>query len=332
MIDPRPLEDVSAITFLGAELAAKHPVVTTWQVPPPSDRRLRQVDDARARTCRCATSRSRTPIPVLQGYKNSVGIGYHFNFEDPIRFANFGITAAYTPAGNLPGDERGHVDIDGQLPRLARRAVVEPVRFLRPVRADQAQPQGLRRQARLRLAADLRRAAQARRELRSRLLRQDRHAAERAERRHHLHPAARLRESACTTPTCVARSAQSTTRRESRGRSWLTGNHVNGDTVPQVRGTLDVGFRAAAGAFLAVAAQRRRRVATAIAATRSPTSTSAASATTTSTTARSSAIASTTRCRASRSTRSAGRTSCARWSNGTCRRSSSSRSARRAST
>ena len=31
-IDPKPIEDVSAITFLGAEVAAKHPVVKTWQV------------------------------------------------------------------------------------------------------------------------------------------------------------------------------------------------------------------------------------------------------------------------------------------------------------
>jgi hypothetical protein len=31
VIDPKPLEDLSAITFLGAEVAARHPVVTTWQ-------------------------------------------------------------------------------------------------------------------------------------------------------------------------------------------------------------------------------------------------------------------------------------------------------------
>ena len=36
IIDPRPIADVSAITFLGAELAEKYPVVKTWQVPPPS--------------------------------------------------------------------------------------------------------------------------------------------------------------------------------------------------------------------------------------------------------------------------------------------------------
>ena len=52
-------------------------------------------------------------FPVLQGYKNQVGAGYHFNFEDPIRFANVGVTAAYTPAKSLLGSERGHVDVTG---------------------------------------------------------------------------------------------------------------------------------------------------------------------------------------------------------------------------
>ena len=38
IIEPRPIKDVSAITFLGAELVEKYPVVKTWQVPPPRAR------------------------------------------------------------------------------------------------------------------------------------------------------------------------------------------------------------------------------------------------------------------------------------------------------
>jgi hypothetical protein len=50
----------------------------------------------------------------LQGYKNSIGAGYHFNFADPLGFAKIGVTAAYTPiGGNLPGDEKGHVEVTG---------------------------------------------------------------------------------------------------------------------------------------------------------------------------------------------------------------------------
>jgi hypothetical protein len=113
-IDAKPITDVSAIKFLGAELAAKHPVVTTWQVPPPS-----AVDDAKLITEQGRYEPIRhlglqSAYPVLQGYKSAAGIGYRFNFEDPIRFANVSATVAYTPTtGDLPGDQRAHIDING---------------------------------------------------------------------------------------------------------------------------------------------------------------------------------------------------------------------------
>jgi hypothetical protein len=113
IIEARPIGDVSAITFLGNEVATKHPVVTTWQVPPPST-----VDDEKLVTGKGSYAPLRNlslvnAFPVLQGYKSELGVGYHFNIEDPIRFANFGITGAYTPGSNLAGSERGHVDMVG---------------------------------------------------------------------------------------------------------------------------------------------------------------------------------------------------------------------------
>jgi hypothetical protein len=113
IIEPRPIEDVSAIRFLGAEVAAKHPVVTTWQVPPPST-----VDDEKLIVAKGPYDPPRNvslanAYPVLQGYKDSIGIGYHANFDDPLGFAKLDVTAAYTPTGGLPGNERGHVDISG---------------------------------------------------------------------------------------------------------------------------------------------------------------------------------------------------------------------------
>ncbi len=52
--------------------------------------------------------------PVLQGYKNTAGIGYHVNIEDPLQFASLGITAAYTPENNLrAAARRGHIDVTG---------------------------------------------------------------------------------------------------------------------------------------------------------------------------------------------------------------------------
>jgi hypothetical protein len=112
-IEPRPIDDVSAITFLGAEVAAKHPVVTTWQVPAPS-----VVDEQKLITGRGPWVPLRdlslaNAYPVLRGYKDSVGIGVHANIEDPLAFARIGVTAVYTPDNDLPSSQRGHLDITG---------------------------------------------------------------------------------------------------------------------------------------------------------------------------------------------------------------------------
>ena len=114
IIDSKPIADVSAIKFLGAELVDKYPVIKTWQVAPPST-----VDEEKLITYRgpyepikqVALSNA---YPVLQGYKNFVGVGYHVNFDDPLQFASLGITAAYTPSSSLPANERGHIDITGR--------------------------------------------------------------------------------------------------------------------------------------------------------------------------------------------------------------------------
>ncbi len=114
-IDAKPLTDVSAIAFLGTELVKRHPVVTTWQVPPPNT-----VDDEKLITGRGVYAPLRelglvNAYPVLQGYKSSAGIGYRFNFEDPIRFASASVTVAWTPGnGELPGGQRTHFDASGK--------------------------------------------------------------------------------------------------------------------------------------------------------------------------------------------------------------------------
>ncbi len=111
IIEPRPLKDLSAIKFLGAEVAAKHPIVKTWQVAAPGT-----VDDRRI----ARSTGSYHPVrnlelanayPVLQGYKNVAGVGYRVNFEDPLDFTSLSITAAYTPAKDLPNSERTHLDV-----------------------------------------------------------------------------------------------------------------------------------------------------------------------------------------------------------------------------
>jgi hypothetical protein len=109
VIEPRVIEDASAITFLGAEVAARHPVVKTWQVPPPGNVDAEALITARGPYVPLHELRAGTAYPVLQGYKDSVGVGWHANIEDPLRFASVGLTAAYTQEANP--DERAHLDL-----------------------------------------------------------------------------------------------------------------------------------------------------------------------------------------------------------------------------
>ena len=113
IIDPRPIEDLSAIAFLGAETVAKYPVLGTWQVP------AAKGVEYESRVMRAGSYRPlhelvlESAYPVLQGYKNVGGLGYHASFGDPLGFAHLGVTAAYTPTHELGADERGHLEIEG---------------------------------------------------------------------------------------------------------------------------------------------------------------------------------------------------------------------------
>jgi hypothetical protein len=113
-IDPVPLEDVSAIKFLGTEVAEKRPVVKTWQAAAPNSVDFDKLVVDKGNWVPLDNIGLANAFPVLQGYKNSIGAGYHFNFADPLGFAKIGVTAAYTPTGNLPGDEKGHAEVTGE--------------------------------------------------------------------------------------------------------------------------------------------------------------------------------------------------------------------------
>jgi hypothetical protein len=111
IIEPKVLEDVSAITFLGSLVAEKYPVVKEWQVPPPST-----VDFDREVIRRGPYDPPKhvgieSGYPILQGYKDSAGVGYRLQFADPMNFVNVGIQASYSPDNDLGKDERMHAAI-----------------------------------------------------------------------------------------------------------------------------------------------------------------------------------------------------------------------------
>jgi len=113
-IESRPLDDVSAITFLGERLAAEHPIVKNWMVGSPAAVPF----DTMAKTTgtyRLAGGLKRESFyPIVQGYKNTGAVGMRFNFSDPLQFNRASVLATYSPAGDLPQPERIHLEADYQ--------------------------------------------------------------------------------------------------------------------------------------------------------------------------------------------------------------------------
>lgn len=113
IVEPHPLDDISAITFLGNDLVEKFPVIKTWQVPPSNAVDYEKQVIAQGPYLPAKHVRLDNAYPVLQGYKNSIGVGYQANFADPLGLASLGLTGAFTPTGHVSRDERSHAEVTG---------------------------------------------------------------------------------------------------------------------------------------------------------------------------------------------------------------------------
>ena len=110
-IPATPLQDLGAIHFLGAEIAAQHPIVKTWNAGSPSRIPLDQMVTERGKYVPRAEMHLGAAYPVVEGYKGHGAFGYHAIFEDPLQFNQLKATVSYSP-DTADDDEAWHVDID----------------------------------------------------------------------------------------------------------------------------------------------------------------------------------------------------------------------------
>lgn len=119
-IQPTPLQDLGAITFLGAEIAERHPVVTTWGVGSPSSVPLDNLITERGRYVPRDEMRLGAAYPVVEGYRGYTAFGYTATFEDPLQFSRLHATLTYTPDSPLD-DQDWHFDLAYQTLRWSFR-------------------------------------------------------------------------------------------------------------------------------------------------------------------------------------------------------------------
>ncbi len=108
VISPQPTEDLSAITFLGEQVATRYPVVQDWSAGSPA-RFDYPSEIQRQGVYRAGRELSlESMYPILEGYKDSEALGLHMRFSDPMGFSNASFTASYSPDDELDSSERAH--------------------------------------------------------------------------------------------------------------------------------------------------------------------------------------------------------------------------------
>lgn len=109
IIDPVPLEDLSAIIFLGNEIVKTHPVVRDWNVISTLAGISYQdkiTYEGKYRPYRELGYES--GYPIIEGYRDSVTLGWAMKFQDPAQLHNLDISASYSVDGSIESDEKLH--------------------------------------------------------------------------------------------------------------------------------------------------------------------------------------------------------------------------------
>jgi len=108
---PRPLQDASNVKFLGAEIAAKYPVIRTWEAGSPARVDFEKLVKRRDKYVPLRELEFAAAYPIVEGYKNSVGGGALLRWADPMGFDSIELAVSHSPDEDLPEEERNHAKL-----------------------------------------------------------------------------------------------------------------------------------------------------------------------------------------------------------------------------
>jgi hypothetical protein len=117
IIRETPGANAKAIDLLGYKILEEYPEVRSWELQPPNPDLidLDTLEAAYGRYHGLSKIRMASAYPVLEGYKDYVGVGIRVNLLDPLGGIDaLHLTAGYTPAPNIPDDEKAHISLTYQ--------------------------------------------------------------------------------------------------------------------------------------------------------------------------------------------------------------------------
>jgi hypothetical protein len=111
----KPLEDISAVKYLGQATLNKYPELRSWKLPPPASIESKNLVTQSGEYTPLQNVGLIAAYPIVQGYKSTAGVGMRAEFADRLRLAGVDLDASFTPDPNLPANERAHVSFDAHL-------------------------------------------------------------------------------------------------------------------------------------------------------------------------------------------------------------------------
>jgi hypothetical protein len=111
-VDARPLEDVNAVTFYGAQIRREYPVLEEWKVGSPLSVPLDSLITYEGEYHAFRSMEIEGIYPIVEGYKDYAAVGLATKISDPISMNELELSVSYTPDSRLASDQRLHAQLD----------------------------------------------------------------------------------------------------------------------------------------------------------------------------------------------------------------------------
>ncbi len=109
------LEDANAINYLGNQVHHKHPEVEQWTLPVASGIKNNSEVVVEESYIPVRNMKLTNAFPDIAGFKETIALGYHLNWSDPIGLSRIGIFVAGSPWSNNPNKQKIHAMFDWNL-------------------------------------------------------------------------------------------------------------------------------------------------------------------------------------------------------------------------
>jgi hypothetical protein len=110
----RPIEDVSAITYLGQNIVDAYPVVRQWKIGSPALINPDSLITSNGPYSSIGSLSLQSIYPVVQGYKDYAAAGVRLNVLDPLQLSDVTASVSFAPSPGVPAAERLHSTLSAE--------------------------------------------------------------------------------------------------------------------------------------------------------------------------------------------------------------------------